>query len=204
MGKLNLLKAAYTGKVGETVGAKWKDKNTIRVRTVPSNPNTQAQQTVRSGFAEMSKFVSLFADQIKSVSALNTRSMSVRNAIMKANSAMIAGGTLEAETLVISSGGLPTPAGAVPTATAAGVVTVPVTEITGTNITDKCKIVIVVACPAANQAFVEVVENSTNPAQTVNTGINGTDEIFVYVYALDYRGSAKVASTSRGHAVTPA
>lgn len=204
MGKMNLLKAAYTGKVGETVGAKWKDKNTIRVRTVPSNPNTQAQQTVRGGFSEMSKFVALFADQIKTVSALNTRSMSVRNAIMKANAAMISGGTLEAENLIISSGGLPTPAGADPSATTAGAVTVPVTQITGTNITDKCKIVVVVVAPAANQAFVQVAENTTNAALSVNTGIQGSDKIFVYVYAIDYRGSAKVASTSRGHSVTPA
>lgn len=204
MGKMNLLKAAYTGKVGETVGAKWKDKNTIRVRTVPANPNTQAQQTVRGGFSEMSKFVSLFADQIKTVSALNTRSMSVRNAIMKLNSAMISGGTLEAETLLISTGGLPTPGGANPTASSAsGDVTVPLTQVTGTNITDKCKIVVVVVCPSANQAFVSVEDNSTASA-TVSTGITGTNEIFVYVYALDYRGSAKVASSSRAHSVTPA
>lgn len=204
MGKMNLLKAAYTGKVGETVGAKWKDKNTIRVRTVPANPNTQAQQTVRGGFAEMSKFVSLFADQIKTTSALNTRGMSVRNAIMKMNKEMIAAGTLTAENLVISSGGLPTPGGNAPTAAqATGAVTVPLTEVTGTNITDKCKLVVVVVAPSANQGFVQVEDNATASA-TVNTGITGTDEIFVYVYALDYRGSAKVASASRGHAVTPA
>lgn len=204
MGKMNLLKAAYTGKVGETVGAKWKDKNTIRVRTVPANPNTQAQQTVRGGFAEMSKFVSLFADQIKTTSALNTRGMSVRNAIMKMNKEMIAGGTLDAENLVISSGGLPTPGGTAPTAASGnGAVTVPLVEVTGTNITDKCKLVVVVVAPSANQGFVQVEDNATASA-TVNTGIAGTDEIFVYVYALDYRGSAKVASASRGHAVTPA
>lgn len=204
MGKMNLLKAAYTGKVGETVGAKWKDKNTIRVRTVPANPNTQAQQTVRGGFAEMSKFVSLFADQIKTVSALNTRGMSVRNAIMKINKDMIAGGTLSPDALVISSGGLPTPGGANPTAAqATGAVTVPLTEVTGTNITDKCKLVVVVVAPSANQGFVQVEDNATASA-TVNTGITGTDSLYVYVYALDYRGSAKVASASRAHEVTPA
>lgn len=204
MGKLNILKAAYYGKVGETVGAKWKDKNTVRVLTIPSNPNTQAQQTVRTGFSEISKFVALFADQIKTVSALNTRGMSVRNAIIKENKEMVTAGTLTPGDLVISKGGLPTPGGAAASgAQASGDITVPLVAITGTNVTAKAKIVIVVVSQTASQAWVKVVDNTT-ASETVATGVTGTNPMDVYIYAIDYRGSAKVGSLSRYQQVTPA
>ena len=204
MGKLNILKAAYYGKVGETVGAKWKNKNTVRVLTIPSNPNTMAQQTVRTGFKDISKFVALFADQIKTVSALNTRGMSVRNAIIKENKMMVSAGTLTTADLVISKGGLPTPQGAAATgAQATGVVTVPVTQITGTNVTPKAKIVVVVVSQTAQQAWVTVDNNTTKNIE-VNTGLTGTEPFDVYIYAIDYRGSAKVGSLSRYQQVTPA
>ena len=204
MGKLNILKAAYYGKVGETVGAKWKNKNTVRVLTIPSNPNTMAQQTVRTGFKDISKFVALFADQIKTVSALNTRGMSVRNAIIKENKMMVSAGTLTAADLVISKGGLPTPQGAAATgAQATGVITVPITQITGTNVTPKAKVVVVVVSQTAQQAWV-AVENTATKNVEVNTGLTGTDPVDVYVYAIDYRGSAKVGSLSRYQQVIPA
>ena len=204
MGKLNILKAAYYGKVGETVGAKWKDKNTVRVLTIPSNPNTQAQQTVRTGFSEISKFVALFSDQIKTVSALNTRGMSVRNAIIKENKEMVAAGSLSPDALVISKGGLPTPGGAAASGVqGTGVITVPLVKITGTNVTAKAKIVIVVVSQTASQAWVKVVDNAT-ASETVDTGVTGTDPMEVYVYAIDYRGSAKVGSLSRHQQVIPA
>lgn len=204
MGKLNILKAAYYGKVGETVGAKWKNKNTVRVLTIPSNPNTMAQQTVRTGFKDISKFVALFADQIKTVSALNTRGMSVRNAIIKENKMMVSAGTLTPNDLVISKGGLPTPQGTAATGTqATGVVTVPVVQITGSNVTTKAKIVVVVVSQTAQQAWVAVEDNASKDV-TVNTGLVGTDPFDVYIYAIDYRGSAKVGSISRYQQVTPA
>lgn len=204
MGKLNILKAAYYGKVGETVGAKWKNKNTVRVLTVPSNPNTQAQQTVRTVFRDMSKFVSLFSDQIKTVSALNTRGMSVRNAIIKMNKEQIMDGTFAAADLVISRGGLPTPQGAAASgAQATGDLTVPVTQITGSNVTQKAKIVVVAVSQKAQQAWVQVA-NNTSADLNIPTGVAGTDPFDVYVYAIDYRGSAKVGSLSRHQTVTPA
>lgn len=204
MGKLNILKAAYYGKVGETVGAKWKDKNTVRVLTIPSNPNTMAQQTVRTGFAEISKFVSLFADQIKTVSALNTRGMSVRNAILKINKEMVSAGSLDAADLVISRGGLPVPQGAPASAAQAdGTLTIPVTQITGTNVTQKAKIVVVAVSQSQNMAWVETKDNTASNV-TIATGIAGVEPFDVYIYAIDYRGSAKVGSLSRYQKVTPA
>ena len=204
MGKLNILKAAYYGKVGETVGAKWKNKNTVRVLTIPSNPNTMAQQTVRTGFKDISKFVALFADQIKTMSALNTRGMSVRNAIIKENKMMVSAGTLTAADLVISKGGLPTPQGAAATgAQATAMVTVPVTQITGSNVTAKAKIVVVVVSQTAQEAWVATDGNTTKNIE-VNTGLTGTNPFDVYIYAIDYRGSAKVGSLSRYQQVIPA
>lgn len=204
MGKLNILKAAYYGKVGETVGAKWKNKNTVRVLTIPSNPNTQAQQTVRTVFRDMSKFISLFSDQIKTVSALNTRGMSVRNAIIKINKEQIMDGTFTAGDLVISRGGLPTPGGAAATgAQATGALSVPVTQITGSNVTAKAKIVVVAVSQTAQQAWVQVADNA-DATLTINTGVVGTEPFNVYTYAIDYRGSAKVGSLSKHQQVTPA
>lgn len=204
MGKLNLLKASYSGRVGETVGAKWKDQNTVRVFTKPSNPNTQAQQTVRKGFGDTSKFVALFSDQIKTLTALNTRSMSVRNAILKLNKGMVAGGAFDASQLVISTGGLPTPVvGNASAAQATGVVTIGVTAIQGTNITDKAKIVAVVVSPDNGMAWVGTNDNQTANIE-VNTGLTGTDPLEVYVYAIDYRSSAKVGSVSTHRQITPA
>ena len=94
MGVMNLLKADWKGKVGQTVGAKWKNLSTIRTYTKPSNPDTAAQQVTRSGFKEVSSFAALFSDQIKQLSALDTRGMSVRNAIISANSEMVKNGAL--------------------------------------------------------------------------------------------------------------
>ena len=102
MGELNLLKGAYTGKVGKTVGAKWKNLSTVRTYTKPANPKTEAQVSVRSAFKDINSFVARFADAIKYLSAWNTAGMSVRNAIVKANKAMVDTGVFDKDTLQIS------------------------------------------------------------------------------------------------------
>ena len=76
-------------------------------------------------------------------------------------------------------------------------------QITGTNVTPKAKIVIVVVSQTAQQAWVAVEDNASKDA-TVNTGLTGTKPLDVYIYAIDYRGSAKVGSLSRYQQVTPA
>ena len=115
-----------------------------------------------------------------------------------------AGGSLDARNLVISKGGLPTPGGAAASgAQGTGAITVPLVEISGTNVTAKAKIVIVVVSQTASQAWVKVVDNAT-ASETVNTGVIGTEPMDVYIYAIDYRGSAKVGSLSRYQEVTPA
>ena len=193
MGKMNLLKANWEGKVGQTVGAKWKNKSTIRTYTKPSNPNTAGQQSVRGVFAEMTSFVAMFADQIKYLSALNTAGQSVRNAIIQANKAQIMGGTFDKTTLLISKGGLQKVAGESANETS-GKITVTWTKPTATNFTANAELIAVMVQPASG--LVEVV-SAPAAAETVSGSMTfAQGNVDVYVYYLDKRGSNKVASAS--------
>ena len=195
MGKMNLLKGNWEGKVGETVGAKWKNKSTIRTYTKPANPNTAAQQSVRSVFAQMTSFVAMFADQIKYLSALNTAGQSVRNAIIQINKSMIADGTFNKANLLISKGGLQKVAGENAEA-ATKKVKITWNNPTATNFTADAKLIAVMV--QAESGLVDVVEAPATEGTTgVTSGIDfGTGSVDVYVYFLDKRGSNKVASIS--------
>ena len=193
MGKMNTLKGNYIGKVGQTVGAKWKNLSTERVFTKPANPNTQAQQTVRSGFKAINAFVALFADQIRYKSALDTSGMSVRNAIVKLNKDMVAGNSFNKTNLIVSKGGLQKVAGEAATA-AAGKVTVTWTAPTATNFTENAKLVAVMV--QEDSGMVEVVEAAANAGTLKSTLTFLTGDVDIYVYYLDKRGSNKIASIS--------
>lgn len=205
MGVMNTLKGNYIGKVGQTVGAKWKNLSTERVFTKPSNPNTQAQQTVRNGFKDINAFVALFADQIRYKSALDTSGMSVRNAIVKLNKEMVSSGTFDKTALVISKGGLQKVANEAATASA-GKITVTWDKPTATNFTSNAKLIAV--CVQADSGMVEVLEANAIPEGASGT-VAGTltfesGSVDVYVYFLDKRGSNKIASLSDYIAVTVA
>ena len=193
MGKMNLLKANWEGKVGQTVGAKWKNKSTIRTYTKPSNPNTAAQQGVRGVFAEMTSFVAMFADQIKYLSALNTAGQSVRNAIIQANKSQIMGASFDKSTLLISKGGLQKVAGESANATT-GKITVTWTKPTATNFTTNAKLIAVMVQPATG--LVEVAEAAADTETLTGNMTFENGSVDVYVYYLDKRGSNKVASAS--------
>ncbi len=193
MGKMNTLKGNYIGKVGQTVGAKWKNLSTERVFTKPANPNTQAQQTVRSGFKAINAFVALFADQIRYKSALDTSGMSVRNAIVKLNKEMVAGNSFDKTTLIISKGGLQKVAGEAASASA-GKVTVTWTAPTATNFTENAKLVAVMV--QESSGMVEVVEAAADAGTLESTLTFLTGDVDIYVYYLDKRGSNKIASLS--------
>ncbi len=204
MGLLNLVKGKWDGKVGQLVGSKWKDKATLRSYAVPSNPNTQKQQVTRRGFGDVSKFVALFADQIKALSPLNTRSMTVRNAILMLNKQMIADGTLTAGDLQISRGGLPSVTTFQATASVAdNKITATWTEVAGSTITDKAVVVVVAVDPTNNSAYVGSALNSAGTLEIPGT-FAATAKLDCYAYLLDYRGSAKVGSVSVYSQVTPA
>lgn len=193
MGIMNTLKGNYTGKVGQTVGSKWKNLSTERVFTKPSNPNTEAQQTVRTGFKDINAFVALFADQIRYKSALDTSGMSVRNAIVKLNKAMVASGTFDKTSLSISKGGLQKVSGEAGTASG-GVVTITWNAPTATNFTSAAKLIAVLV--QADSGMVEVVEADAD-AETVSGTLQfSAGKVDAYVYFLDKRGSNKIASVS--------
>ena len=196
MGKMNLLKGNWEGKVGQTVGAKWKNKSTIRTYTKPSNPKTAAQMSVRSAFAQMTAFVALFADQIKYLSALNTSGQSVRNAIIQANKMQISDGTFSKATLMVSKGGLQKVTNEQATESA-GKITVTWDKPTATNFTKDAKLIAI--CVQESSGLVEVLEAEAKPAGSATVSGNitfGAGDVDVFVYFLDKRGSNKVASLS--------
>lgn len=194
MGKMNLLKANWYGKVGQTVGAKWKNKSTIRTYTKPANPDTAAQQTVRGGFASITSFVALFADGIRYKSALDTAGQSVRNAIIKLNKEMVAAGSLTKADLLISKGGLQKPAVSA-AALATGKVSVTFAAPTATNFTNKAKLIVVAVDDV--DGVVDVFEAAPDAATATGTvTFSSSNNVDVYAYWLDFRGSNKVASAS--------
>ena len=194
MGKMNLLKANWYGKVGQTVGAKWKNKSTIRTYTKPANPDTAAQQTVRGGFASITSFVALFADGIRYKSALDTAGQSVRNAIIKLNKEMVAAGTLTKADLLISKGGLQKPAVSA-ASLVSNKVSVTFAAPTATNFTNKAKLIVVAVDDV--DGVVDVFEAAPNAATAAGTvAFSGSNNVDVYAYWLDFRGSNKVASSS--------
>lgn len=201
MGKMNLLKANWEGKVGQTVGAKWKNKSTIRTYTKPANPDTAAQQSVRTVFGNMTSFVALFADQIKYLSALNIAGQSVRNAIIQANKSMIQNGTFDKTSLLISKGGLQKVAGEAGEASGSKV-KITWSNPTATNFTANAKLIAVMVQPASG--LVDVAEaNATSGATGVTSTIDfEAGAVDCYVYFLDKRGSNKVASISDYLSVT--
>ena len=196
MGKMNLLKGNWEGKVGQTVGAKWKNKSTIRTYTKPSNPKTAAQMSVRSAFAQMTAYVALFADQIKYLSALNTSGQSVRNAIIQANKMQISDGTFSKASLMVSKGGLQKVTNEQATESA-GKITVTWDKPTATNFTKDAKLVAI--CIQESSGLVEVLEAEAKPAGSATVSGNiafANGNVDVFVYFLDKRGSNKVASLS--------
>lgn len=200
MGKMNLLKAKYDGKVGQTVGSKWKNQATLRTYSKPSNPNTEAQQAVRGAFASITSFVALFADQIKYLNALDTSGMSVRNAIIKLNKDKMNGSTIDFSTLVVSKGGLQKPINAT-LANDSGTPKFTWSAPTATNFTAEAKAVAIFVDPT--DQIVDVVEVAVNALEAEASMSFGTNsDVYGFLYFLDKRGSNKIASLSVASKVT--
>lgn len=202
MGILNLISGDFTGKVGAFVGAHWKDKSTIREYKVPSYTNTPQQQVIRGGFGEINSFVALFADQIKSLSALNTKGMSVRNAIVKLNKDMVTAGSLTPADLLVSRGGLPRIQGFNPTVPSGNTgITVAWTPVSGVTISNKARVVFIAVDQTDNFAVVESALNSTG-SLSITINVPAPSTIHCFAYLLDYRGSSRVASPSEYKSIT--
>ena len=52
MGKQNFIQGGFTGKVGQLIGARWKDMYIIKANTKPANPRTEKQQANRATFRD--------------------------------------------------------------------------------------------------------------------------------------------------------
>lgn len=196
MGLLNVLKGKWDGKVGQTVGAKWKNRATLRTYSVPANPNTQAQQEVRGVFKQMTSFVALFADFIKYDTSLDTRGQSVRNAIIQLNKEQIQTGTFDKTTLLVNRGGLPNvTAFSIASPAAGSSLAATFTKPAATNITQKAKIV-AVAIDQNNLIAGVGVAPLEDEAVTIDVTVTSGASIDVYYYIIDYRGSARVGSRS--------
>ena len=199
MGLLNVLQAKWDGKVGQTVGAKWKNKATIRAYAKPANPNTASQQSIREIFKNASKFVALFSDQIKTLTSLNTRSMSVRNAILKANkNQFTVGHAFDPTTLIVNKGGLGQLTDLAYDGSTAKMSWDPPTA---TNISAKAKVVVVYAPANTEQAYVYTAEAKAGEL-IVSAALAG-DTGNAYVWLLDYRGSTRVGSNSQRMNIAP-
>lgn len=59
MAKQNFIGGGYYGKLGDTVGQRWKNKRTIRTYVIPRNPRTDVQQTNRARFKNLVPYAQL-------------------------------------------------------------------------------------------------------------------------------------------------
>lgn len=201
MGKLKLIQGTWFGKVGELTGAKWKSVKTVRSYAIPSDPKTAAQEEVRTVFGDINAFVALFADQIKYLSGLDTKSQSVRNAIVKLNKDQIDAGAFDETTLLVSKGGLQKPISfAVTLDSTDKVVKATWTKPTATNFTDEAK-AIIVAVDAENQVVDVMTAKFDDEEATGTVAFDATAKPQCYMYYLDKRGSNKIASLSVAEAV---
>ena len=55
----NFLSGGYYGKLGQTIGQRWKNKRTVKAYAVPTNPRTEKQQANRGRFASGVKLAQL-------------------------------------------------------------------------------------------------------------------------------------------------
>jgi hypothetical protein len=196
MGTMNLLKANWYGKVGETVGAKWKDKSVIRTYAKPAYSDTPAQHVIRTGFGQMTKFLSLFTAQLKGLSALDIRGQSIRNALIQLNKEQVTAGALEPSTLRLSRGGLPLSPVSWTRASQASKVSASWQVNQSPQISVKAKVVIIWVRKDQELALTSTALYSAGSGAIEDCAGAGTGD-HCYAYLLDYRGSSKVASVSQ-------
>lgn len=196
MGVFNFTRGGFTGSVGVHTGRNWKGKNVLAPKTAPAYSRTEKQAEVRDGFGRFTKFVALFAPEIKLMTSWATSKMSVRNAIIKANKADLTDSAFTFDKLVINKGGRQKPINFAATASA-GIVTATWSAPTSTVYTSNAKLVIVAV--DEDDAIVEVAEVAPDAETwtgTINFGTNS--DIYVYGYYIDKVGSARVGSLSVG------
>lgn len=82
MAKFNTLAGGYYGKLGATVGQRWKNIRTVRAYVVPHNPQTEVQQANRQRFSDCVFYAQLAGQMNAKVTAFDTVSKTLWNARM--------------------------------------------------------------------------------------------------------------------------
>jgi hypothetical protein len=95
LAKLNWLEGTYTGRLGASVGSKWKSLNTVRTYTKGAKSNTEGQRAVRDLTGFLAPFLANFAQAIKPYTAYELSKMSYPNHVMRESKALYADETLD-------------------------------------------------------------------------------------------------------------
>jgi hypothetical protein len=201
MAKMNLLKANWTGKLGETVGANWKGIKVLRSYTKPTQSRTAAQDIVRLCFKRLEEYLYLFTDQLKPYCALSLTNKSVRNAITSLNKPLFAAPTFDYADVLMSSGGLLVPTITSTSATAAsGACTINGTISSVAPFGSRALVVGIIVNTTQKLAAITTTPMALSFTLTATVPCMAGDELFGHIYSLDYRGYRKVASRSVGQA----
>ena len=108
MARLDMRKGTIIGKLGGMVGARWKETDYVRTLVTPTNPNTLAQQGVRTVFGTLIAWGKRIKVTVLDAHILpRPRNMTSLNAFIKFNKLMIKSGVYALENTKISSGSLP-------------------------------------------------------------------------------------------------
>lgn len=110
MGKLDMRDGSLVGRMMGVVGASWKGISYIRKHVIPNNPDTVAQQGVRTTFASLVAFGKrINSTVLKDFILPVPKRKSQFNEFISRNQAMLTAGTFDYATLAIGDGGLYTP-----------------------------------------------------------------------------------------------
>lgn len=82
MAKFNTLSGGYYGKLGATVGQRWKNLRTVRTYVIPTNPQTPKQQSNRNRFADCVWYAQIAQQINPKVTAFDTTSKTLWNCRM--------------------------------------------------------------------------------------------------------------------------
>lgn len=78
----NFLSGGYYGKLGDTVGQRWKNKRTVRAYVIPANPRTEKQQKNRGNFGQCTAKSQIALQMNYSTTLFNSSSTSAWNVRM--------------------------------------------------------------------------------------------------------------------------
>ena len=90
MGKQNFIQGGFTGKVGQLIGARWKDMYIIKANTKPANPKTEKQQANRATFRDRVQSTKLAFQANYDTTLFNSTHVTTWATRMKAASQMYA------------------------------------------------------------------------------------------------------------------